>query len=114
MPGMEEEEEGGRRGGRGRGAGHVELLQEVVPKEKVGYSIPEGSALFLPQPNQPVSAANVQVVGAGVKEGRETGGPGVGREGDQGAASAQGGAQPDATGPGCLSWAPCHFCGPGF
>lgn len=42
---MEEEEEEEDEEDEEGGAGHVELLQEVVPKEKV-VPIPEGSAFF--------------------------------------------------------------------
>jgi voltage-dependent calcium channel L type alpha-1F len=45
VPGVEEEEEEEEEEGEEEGAGRVELLQEVVPKEKV-VPIPEGSAFF--------------------------------------------------------------------
>ncbi|EPY72942.1 calcium channel, voltage-dependent, L type, alpha 1F subunit [Camelus ferus] len=53
VPGGENEED---EGAKSEGAGHVELLQEVVPKEKV-VPIPEGSAFFCLSQTNPLRKA---------------------------------------------------------
>ncbi|XP_052599460.1 voltage-dependent L-type calcium channel subunit alpha-1F [Peromyscus californicus insignis] len=55
-PGVEEEEEEEEEEDEEGGAGHVELLQEVVPKEKV-VPIPEGSAFFCLSQTNPLRKA---------------------------------------------------------